>query len=68
MIHFTILVFCVYCLMHINEGLNSNDFQYTNPKDPAREDKVEFYGSNEIYSDESGKKLDYVNFKLTFIL
>ena len=54
--------------MHINESLNYNDIQITNIKDPAKEDKLEFYGSNEIYYDESGENSNYVNFKLTFIL
>ena len=52
--------------MHLNEGSNYNDIQQINSKDPSKEDRVEFYGSNDLYSDESGKK--YVNFKLAFIL
>ena len=57
MIYFTTLIICVFCLVHLNEGLNYDDIQHSNSKDLAKEDKIEFYGSNEIYSDESGKNI-----------
>ena len=57
MIHLATLFFCVYFLMHLNEGSNYNDVQQINSKDPSKEDRVEFYGSNDLYSDESGKKI-----------
>ena len=41
--------------MQLNEGFPNYDIQNTNSKDLVNEDITEFYRSNKIYSDESGK-------------
>ena len=43
--------------MHLNEGLSYDDIQHTNSRDLVKEDITGFYGSDEIYPDDSGKSI-----------
>ena len=58
MIYFTTRIFCLYYLIHVNECLIYKDIQDSYSKDLPKEDIAEFYGSNEFYSDESGKNTE----------
>ena len=66
MIFFITLIFCFINLIHLHEGLDDFDIQSNDVKDSFEDYKTEFYGKDEIYSDEPGKTTHLNQFKTHF--
>ena len=57
MIYLINLIFCFNHLICLNKGINDYDIQSNDSKDFIKDDRTEFYGSDVIYADESGKSI-----------